>query len=419
VCKWYDLSMSEQPQQRPLSALRIFLCHSSGDKEVVRSLYERLLADGFNPWLDEKNILPGQEWELEIRKAVRSSAVVLVCLSRAAINKAGFVQKEIKYALDLADEQPEGAIFIIPVRLEECDVPERLRRWHWVDFYRDQGYTLLRRALATKIPAFDAKKESSPKLYGAVHDLILKKGYQRKFVSLRQPGEDLKYVPVYVDSSGKEVFESEATDPGITIIELPGAEPSRAERERAIDKLTEILFAEPSSIHEKRPIIDPRLREAIKVMAVESDLKLKVGVFLTKKLVADEFYHEFPQVEYAVSFLVESALKEAIVPLTSLLTYETSWDHRGVEDFVEDFARTALRKYVVDNFGFHHEAARAALALHAQLSAKAPYYRDLVKAWGMELLVGLANSDSTERDWARKRMKELEAGGNGPANTRA
>ena len=187
VCKWYDFSMSEQPQERPLSAFRIFLCHSSGDKEVVRSLYERLLADGFNPWLDEKNILPGQEWELEIRKAVRSAAV-LVCLSRTAINKAGFVHKEIKYALDVADEQPEGAIFIIPVRLEECDVPERLRRWQWVDFYKDQGYTLLRRALATKIPASDPKKESSPTLYDAVHDLILKEGYQMKHVSLQQPG---------------------------------------------------------------------------------------------------------------------------------------------------------------------------------------------------------------------------------------
>ena len=227
----------------------------------------------------------------------------------------------------------------------------------------------------------------------------------------------MKYVPVYIDSSGKEVFESEATDPGITIVELPGAKPSRAERERAIDKLTEILFAEPSSILEKRPIVHPRLREAIKAMAVEPDLKLRVGVFLAEKLVADEFYHEFPQAEYVVSFLVESTLKEAIVPLTTLLAYETSWDHTGVEDFVHELAQTTLRQYVAHNLDFQSEAARAALDLLQR--CKAPYYTDLAKKWAIELLAGLANSSSTKGDWARERMKELEAGGNGPADARA
>jgi hypothetical protein len=39
------------------------------------------------------------------------------------VTKTGFVQKEIKIAPDAADEQPEGRIYIIPVRLEDCDVP--------------------------------------------------------------------------------------------------------------------------------------------------------------------------------------------------------------------------------------------------------------------------------------------------------
>lgn len=69
--------------------LRIFLCHSSGDKPKVRDLYERLLAEGFDPWLDEEKLLPGQKWKTEIPKAVRASDVVIVCLSRSAVNKAG------------------------------------------------------------------------------------------------------------------------------------------------------------------------------------------------------------------------------------------------------------------------------------------------------------------------------------------
>src|SRR5580658_10031947 len=120
--------------------LKIFLCHSSGDKAAVRELWARLRADGFQPWLDEEDLLPGQHWANEIPKAVRNCDVVIVCLSRASVTKVGFVQKEIKLALDVAEMQPEGSIFLIPLKLEECDVPERLKDWQWVDYFEPDGH---------------------------------------------------------------------------------------------------------------------------------------------------------------------------------------------------------------------------------------------------------------------------------------
>jgi formylglycine-generating enzyme required for sulfatase activity len=51
--------------------------------------------------------------------------------------------------LDVADEQPEGAIFLIPARLEQCEVPDRLSRWQWVNLYEAKGYERLMRALRT------------------------------------------------------------------------------------------------------------------------------------------------------------------------------------------------------------------------------------------------------------------------------
>lgn len=40
--------------------LRVFLCHASQDKPVIRELYQRLSAeDWLNPWLDEEKLLPG------------------------------------------------------------------------------------------------------------------------------------------------------------------------------------------------------------------------------------------------------------------------------------------------------------------------------------------------------------------------
>jgi hypothetical protein len=128
------------------NALRVFLCHASEDKQAVRVLYARLVRAGFSPWLDEKSLIPGQNWDLEIRRAVKESDVVLVCLSKRS-EKRGYVQKEIVRALDAADEQPEGKTFVIPVRLEACSVPDRLSRWQYVDLFSSGGFAKLEVAL--------------------------------------------------------------------------------------------------------------------------------------------------------------------------------------------------------------------------------------------------------------------------------
>ena len=123
--------------------LRVFLCHSSGDKPAVRDLCRRLKSDGVEPWLDEERLLPGQDWRDEIPQALHNSDAVIVCLSRASVTKEGYLQKELKYALDVADEKPEGTIFIIPLKLEECEVPRRLSQWQWASLPEPGGYERL------------------------------------------------------------------------------------------------------------------------------------------------------------------------------------------------------------------------------------------------------------------------------------
>jgi molecular chaperone DnaK (HSP70) len=136
---------------------KVFLCHSRCDKPRVRALYHRLLKDGFAPWLDEEDLLPGQDWRREIPAAVRKCDVVVVCLSKAS-TREGYVQKEIKVALDVADEKPERTIYIIPARLEEeAEVPDRLSRWQWVDLFEQDGYHKLARALAHRAKSIALK----------------------------------------------------------------------------------------------------------------------------------------------------------------------------------------------------------------------------------------------------------------------
>jgi hypothetical protein len=120
-----------------------FICHASDDKENIRPLYAQLTSDDVKCWIDDQDLRPGENWDFEIDRVMRECHYVIVCLSAASVNKSGYVQKELKKALDLADEQPEGSIFLVPVRLEECEVPRRLRHLHYVDLFRDDGYARL------------------------------------------------------------------------------------------------------------------------------------------------------------------------------------------------------------------------------------------------------------------------------------
>jgi hypothetical protein len=140
--------------------LKIFLCHSSGDKAEVKKLYDVLVGRGTDPWLDSEKLLPGQDWNLEINMALDSSDVILLCLSKKSVDKEGYVQREIRIALDRALDMPDGRIFLIPARLEECDLPYKVRSYQWVDLFTAEGMAKLMKSLNLRASQVDAQPVS-------------------------------------------------------------------------------------------------------------------------------------------------------------------------------------------------------------------------------------------------------------------
>jgi hypothetical protein len=144
-----------QPVSWPLGAdisppepvAQIFLSYAREDEEQVDSLYRKLFDAGFKPWMDKKDILPGEKWKFTIQKAIRRSDFFLVCLSANSVNKRGFPQKEIKDALGIWQEMLDSDIYLIPVRLEGCNVPENLCDFQWVDLFEEDGWTRLVKAI--------------------------------------------------------------------------------------------------------------------------------------------------------------------------------------------------------------------------------------------------------------------------------
>ena len=136
--------------------LRVFLVHAVQDKPTVRELYARLKSESWlDPWFDEENLLPGQNWDMEIQKTLRNIDAIIICLSKLSIAKEGYIQKEIKRALDICEEKPDGTIYIIPLRLDDCEIPPRLKVFHWVDYF-SKTYNYDQKLLA----ALNARAES-------------------------------------------------------------------------------------------------------------------------------------------------------------------------------------------------------------------------------------------------------------------
>lgn len=116
----------------------VFISYAREDSAEAERLYKNLKEAGAKPWLDKREIRAGQNWRLAISKAIKNTRYVLPLFSSRWVSKIGYVNKELKYALDILDNYPEDAIFIIPVRLDDCEIPfQKLEDKHYADLFPD------------------------------------------------------------------------------------------------------------------------------------------------------------------------------------------------------------------------------------------------------------------------------------------
>jgi hypothetical protein len=139
------------PSPPPIKAVQIFLSYAREDREEVESLYQKLSDAGFKPWMDTKDILPGEQWKSSNQKAIQRSDFFLACLSKNSVGKRGWIQREIRDALDIWQEKLDSDIYLIPVRLEDCEAPDRLRDFQWVDLFEEDSWTRLVEAIQVGI----------------------------------------------------------------------------------------------------------------------------------------------------------------------------------------------------------------------------------------------------------------------------
>jgi hypothetical protein len=106
----------------------VFICYAREDSARADRL-QRLLEDARIPvWRDKSCLWPGQNWKDEIRRAITDDALVfLACFSRkSTARESSWQNEELTLAVEELRLHRQGVTWLIPVRFDDCRIPDRL-----------------------------------------------------------------------------------------------------------------------------------------------------------------------------------------------------------------------------------------------------------------------------------------------------
>jgi hypothetical protein len=129
----------------------VFISYAHEDHRRALRLYRDLKALGVRPWIDTEEILGGEDWRLAISRGIRDSRYFMPLISQRSVSKEGYVQKELREAIELLDQKPENQIYVIPVRLDRTlPLHPRLERFNWINLFLgyDEGLVRILRVVA-------------------------------------------------------------------------------------------------------------------------------------------------------------------------------------------------------------------------------------------------------------------------------
>jgi acyl carrier protein len=165
----------------------VFLSHNSKDKARVRRLAEQLRAAGLRVWFDEWIIQPGDDIYLAIEQGLEAARVQVLCLSPATLG-SGWTTMERSTVLFRSPTNSERRF--IPLLLADCELPDTLRRYKYVDFRQDEEAAFKELLTACRVPA-KGTPEISPNTLRTARPRLIERLF-RKGLFRRRPAESVK-----------------------------------------------------------------------------------------------------------------------------------------------------------------------------------------------------------------------------------
>ena len=123
-----------EPEEGP----RVFIGYASEDCALAKRLARQLRAAGLRPWLDQEQLLPGQNWPRAIERAIKSADFAIQCFSTHSVTRRGYFHKELRLVLESASRVPFEEVYLLPIRFAKCTVPDRVvSQYQYVDLFPD------------------------------------------------------------------------------------------------------------------------------------------------------------------------------------------------------------------------------------------------------------------------------------------
>ncbi|MDP3441229.1 MAG: TIR domain-containing protein, partial [Ignavibacteria bacterium] len=147
---------------------KVFISYAKEDYIFAEKLYDFLREQDYMPWFDKKCLLPGQLWNNEIRKALREANYVILLLSGISVKKRGYVQREFKLAIEYFEEKLDDDIYIIPLKIDDCEIPNTLNKFQWIEFDDYECFTQILNSINTqrnKYEDYERKKIASKEIF--------------------------------------------------------------------------------------------------------------------------------------------------------------------------------------------------------------------------------------------------------------
>ena len=159
-----SVAAEEAPPKEPappapsLRGAQVFISCADTDLAVARNLYRDLRRRGHDPWLPKDSLVAGQDTRRAISHAIRSSKLFVALSSRRSLRERGYFRKELQQAVDILEEMPRDSVFIVPARVDECELDnEVLRQLFPVDLFPEyfDGVAKILKAVDLALTATD------------------------------------------------------------------------------------------------------------------------------------------------------------------------------------------------------------------------------------------------------------------------
>lgn len=103
-----------------------FVSYVREDADRVKEIVSALKAADIPVWTDKTKLSPGEDWQLTIRRAIQRNALAFVAVfsSNSQARDKSYQHEELSLAAEQFRQHPPGRVWLIPVRLDDCELPD-------------------------------------------------------------------------------------------------------------------------------------------------------------------------------------------------------------------------------------------------------------------------------------------------------